>query len=135
MNETIERILAAEKFAVVGASRNPEKYGHMVFADLIAAGKTVWPVNPTATEIDGVQCFASLSGLPGRPDAIVYIVPPAATADGLKQASALGVRDVWLQPGAEPEDVDDLVSRLGLNGVYGGPCILVLLRTHGMIAG
>ena len=31
MNEKIETMLAAHTFAVVGASTNPEKYGHLVY--------------------------------------------------------------------------------------------------------
>ena len=39
-------------FAVVGASRDPGKYGHQVYKDLRAAGYTVYPVNPNVEEID-----------------------------------------------------------------------------------
>jgi hypothetical protein len=106
----------------------------MVMADLLAAGKTVYPVNPTANEIDGVRCYPSLDAVPTTPDAAVFIVPPAATELGLRKCVDLGIDYVWLQPGAEPENIAELLDHLGLHGVYGGPCVLVLLRTHGMIA-
>ena len=35
-------------FAVVGASRDPEKYGHQVYRDLLNAGYRVYCVNPNA---------------------------------------------------------------------------------------
>jgi len=38
-------------FAVVGASRNPMKYGHQVYKDLRNAGYTVYPINPNADKI------------------------------------------------------------------------------------
>ncbi len=133
-DETLERIVRAKAIAVVGASRNPDKYGHMVYMDLKLAGKTVYGINPSGAEIDGDPTFASLSDLPVVPEAAVFVVPPAVTAQGLAECARLGIRDVWLQEGAEPENAAELIESLGLNGVYGGPCIMVLLRTHGLIA-
>ena len=40
-------------FAVVGASKDPEKYGHQVYRDLRNNGYRVYPVNPNADEILG----------------------------------------------------------------------------------
>jgi len=51
-------------FAVVGASRNPEKYGHRVYRDLKEAGYTVYPVNPNADEVLGDKCYPKLESLP-----------------------------------------------------------------------
>jgi len=47
-------------FAVVGASRNPKKYGHQVYKDLRNAGYKVYPVNPNANEVLGDKCYPSL---------------------------------------------------------------------------
>lgn len=131
---TIDRILDAETVAVVGASRNPEKYGSIAYAALKAAGKRVLAVNPRAGgDVDGDPCYDSLTTLPVRPDAVVFVVPPTATAAGMAECAALGVRDVWLQPGAEPEDVEQLAEKLGLQAVFGGPCIMVSLKTRPFI--
>jgi predicted CoA-binding protein len=41
--------LKTEKlFAVVGANRDPEKYGHQIYKDLLNAGYRVYCVNPNA---------------------------------------------------------------------------------------
>jgi len=40
-------------WAVVGASLNPEKFGHQIFRNLRAAGYIVYGVNPGGGEIDG----------------------------------------------------------------------------------
>ena len=46
-SETIREFLDSRNvFAVVGASRYPEKYGSRVYSDLKAAGYRVYPVNP-----------------------------------------------------------------------------------------
>jgi predicted CoA-binding protein len=129
-NETIDRILNAETIAVVGASRNPDKYGYIAYQALKAAGKTVYPVNPTARNIDADPCFASLDSLPVTPTAAVFVVPPEPTTAGLELCARLGIPDVWLQPGAEPDDTAKILERLDLNGVFGGPCIMVALKTR-----
>lgn len=130
MDETMDRILAAETIAVVGASRNPEKYGSIAYKTLKAAGKNVVAINPTAPDIDGDPCYPSLEAAPVKPNAAVFVVPPAAVASGLEQCARLGISDVWLQPGAEPEDAGQLLDRLKLSGVYGGPCIMVAIKTR-----
>ncbi|HDJ26423.1 MAG TPA: CoA-binding protein, partial [Candidatus Bathyarchaeota archaeon] len=67
-------------FAVVGASRDPNKYGHRVFKDLLEAGYEVYPVNPKADEILGRKCYPDLRSLPKKPDVVVFVVPPKVTA-------------------------------------------------------
>ena len=129
-DEVMDRILGAESIAVVGASRNPEKYGYIAYKAIKAAGKTVYPVNPTAINVDGDACYASLQALPATPSAVVFVVPPEATAAGLEDCANLGIVNVWLQPGAEPDNAAEIFDRLGLNGVFGGPCIMVALKTR-----
>ena len=126
--DIIDRILSAETFAVVGASRDPEKYGNKVYVALKGVGKRTFAVNPKASDIDGDPCHASLDALPEKPDVAVFIVPPALTASGMAECARLGIGQVWLQPGAEPEDAGALTEKLGLSAVYGGPCILVALK-------
>ena len=45
----------------------------------------------------------------------------------LEQAKALGVPQLWLQPGADDESVVQYINENGLADrvVYGGPCVLV----------
>jgi uncharacterized protein len=126
--EAIARLLAAKTWAVVGASANAEKYGHRVFHDLRAFGRTAYPVNPTATEIDGVRVHARLADLPETPDAVAVIVPPHVTESVIAEIGASGARGVWMQPGAESDRAIADAKVLGLDVVAGGPCLLVALR-------
>lgn len=45
----------------------------------------------------------------------------------VEQAEKLGVRALWLQPGAEDAAVIDFIKKNSLSDrvIYGGPCILV----------
>lgn len=54
-------------------------------------------------------------------------MPFQVTLGVLKEAKALGVPAVWLQPGAEDAEVTQWVKENWSDGVVlGGPCILVL---------
>lgn len=88
-------------FAVVGASRNPDKYGYQVCRELKGAGYGVYPVNPSSREILGDECYPSLTSLPVKPDVVDFVVPPAVTEKVVRECVSLGVDKVWMQPGSE----------------------------------
>jgi acetyl coenzyme A synthetase (ADP forming)-like protein len=63
--------------AVIGASRNPRKVGHVIFRNFFEgkfSGK-VYPVNPNATEIFGQKSYPSVLKIPGKVDLAVITVP------------------------------------------------------------
>ena len=101
--QKIDRMIAARTFAVVGASDNPEKYGHIAYVMLKRYGKTVWPVNPNAAVVDGDPTFPSVAALPEVPEVVVVVVPPAVTERVVEELGAAGVKNVWMQPGAESD--------------------------------
>ncbi len=47
-----------------------------------------------------------------------------------EQAAELGIKHIWMQPGAESEKAVKRAEQLGMNIVAGGPCALVTLRYH-----
>jgi predicted CoA-binding protein len=87
--------------AVIGASRDPEKYGHRVYKDLKSGGYRAYPVNPSAAEVLGDKCYASLEELPVKPDVVDVVVPPKVTEEVVKTCKKLGITKVWMQPGSE----------------------------------
>ncbi len=111
-------------FAVVGVSRNPEKYGYKVYNDLKVAGYTVYPVNPHLDVILGDRCYPSLSVLPGKPDVVDIVVPPAVTDEIVRECAALGIEQVWMQPGSESGQAITFCERNGINVVH-GVCVMV----------
>jgi len=135
MNEHVDAMLGAGTFAVVGASTNREKYGYIAYADLKRYGKTVYPVNPRATEIDGDRCYASVRELPVVPEVVVAVVPSKLTEALVGELAEIGVRNVWMQPGAESAKAIADAEAAGLNVTANGPCVMVGLRTMGFRKG
>ena len=103
MQDLIEEFMAQKRFAVVGVSDNPEKYGNQIFKNLRRRGYEVYPVNPRLKEIEGVKCYPSLADIPVKVDVVDFVVPPGVTEMILKDCKKLGLDHIWLQPGAESE--------------------------------
>jgi predicted CoA-binding protein len=103
MEELIKEFMAKKKFAVIGATNNPEKYGNHIFKNLTKRGYEVYPVNPNLKEIEGVKCYPSLTELPIKVDVVDFVVPPPVTEATLKECKKLGLDNIWLQPGSESD--------------------------------
>jgi len=118
--------------AVVGATDNPRKYGNVIYRDLKAKGFRVYPVNPNRVTVDGDPVFANLAQLPEAPDIVNFVVPPTRTLRILKQAKELGFTTVWVQPGAENEDVLDYLEEHDFD-YLANACIMVRARVRSAI--
>jgi predicted CoA-binding protein len=114
-------------FAVVGASRDPKKYGYQVYEDLKKAGYEVYPVNPNTDKILGDRCYPSLRDLPTKPDVVDVVVPPKVTEEIVKTCKKLGITKVWMQPGSESETAIKFCNENGIGVVY-GVCVMIERR-------
>ncbi len=74
----LDRVLAPRRVAVIGASSRPRAVGHLVLANMVAAGftGTLMPVNPRDAEIDGLRVYRDINSLPEDPDLAVIATPP-----------------------------------------------------------
>jgi predicted CoA-binding protein len=125
--ERIEAFLGADRFAVVGASNNRDKYGSKVFACYLQKDRTAYPVNPREETILGHPAFASLSDLQEPVESVSIITPPAVTEQVVEDAARAGVKHLWMQPGAESTAAIERAQELGLSVIAGGACLLVVL--------
>lgn len=126
----VEQLLALQNFAVAGASRDKEKPGFHVYAALKRAGKTVFPINPAADNVDGDECYSSLDNIPGLIDCLVTVTPPEITLEILKEAAHLRIQNVWMQPGSESKAAVNFAHAWGMEVVSGGPCVWQTLEPH-----
>jgi len=129
-HESIELFLAQETLALAGVSRSGAGYGNRVLHDLSSKGYRVLPVHPWARELAGHAAYPSLAGLPEAVGGLVLVVPPPETAKLVRQAAALGMTRVWMQPGAESEEAIAYCRDHGLS-VIAHRCILVLSSKRG----
>ncbi len=124
MNQAIQDFIQGKRIAIVGVSRSGKKFGNTIYAELKARGYQVSIVHPKAQEIDGEPCFPNLAALRGKIDGVVICVSPDQAGEVLREAVQAGVKNIWLQQGAQSPEVLAQARQLGVNPVA-GKCILM----------
>jgi uncharacterized protein len=94
--------------AVIGASNNRRKFGNRALRAYRDQGYTVVPINPHETEVEGLRSYGSILDVPGPVDMASFYVPPDVGEKVIAEVAEKGVAEVWLNPGAES---DDLIAR------------------------
>lgn len=85
--KSINKFFAPKSVAIVGASENPKKFGHVIlknYMDMGFSGK-IYPVNPKADSILGIKCYKSVLDVREDIDSAVIVVPPQAANEALKE--------------------------------------------------
>ncbi len=101
--------------AVIGASPQRHKYGNKSVRAHAALGYTVYPIHPTATEIEGWRAYPSLRDLPvDRLDRVTLYVLPHVGRTLLEQIAEKHPAEVWLNPGTESPKLVAEAEALGL---------------------
>ncbi|KAK5740236.1 hypothetical protein LTR17_004737 [Elasticomyces elasticus] len=105
MQSAARTFFTSTTFAVAGASSDPSKFGHKIFAWYLAHDLHAVPVNPTCSsitvrrkEFDTVASPLKLKD--PRNTGLSVITPPPITAQLLREAKQAGIKAVWLQPGS-----------------------------------
>ncbi len=102
---TIRKLFEPNSVAVIGASREEEKLGHIVVKNLKEAdfeGK-IYPVNPEADEILGLKCYPSLEEAPKKTQLAVIVIPAEKVPEVLKQCEENNVKNAIVISGGFSE--------------------------------
>ncbi|MCL4539162.1 MAG: CoA-binding protein [Bacteroidetes bacterium] len=124
MEQSIKDFVQLKRLAVVGVSRNKNKFGNTIHRELKKRGYEVFGVNPTLSEIGDDKCFRTLTELKDKVEGAIVCVTPDSVDQILREAAGTGIRYIWLQQGAEHPGVRELAGSLNLTLVT-GKCILM----------
>src|SRR5512138_274860 len=127
VDDRVAKFLSSPAFGVVGASTSREKYGNKVLRCYLQRARRAVPVHPREPAIEGVACVSSVAALPADVQIISVITPPPVTEQIVEQAIARGIRNVWMQPGAESPRAVARCEAAGVNVIADGTCVLVVL--------
>ncbi len=123
--------LSAGKYAVAGVSRDPKKFGHVVFKTLLKKGMDVVPVNPATDTIDGVKCYNSVSDLPSDIKGVIFMTPKEETLSVAREAISRGIKNLWIQQGAESKATISELEKENVNLIH-NECILMFWKPDGV---
>lgn len=119
-------LLAPQSIAVVGASANPAKLGHVLLKNIVEyrfAGE-IFPVNSQGEEVLGIHAYRSIAELPHPVDLAVISIPGKFVLSSIEECAGLGVKAVII-----------LSSGFGEMGGEGSACqarIKEIARSTGM---
>jgi len=123
--------LSAGKYAVAGVSRDPKKFGHVVFKTLLKKGMDVVPVNPATDTIDGVKCYNSVSDLPSDIKGVIFMTPKEETLSVARDAISKGIKNLWIQQGAESKTTISELEKENVNLIH-NECIMMFWKPDGV---
>ena len=133
----MERMFNSGSIAVVGASNDPQKWGHMLLDAMIRGGYagTLYPINRKAPKVLGLTAYPSVGEVPGKVELVVVAIPAPYVAGALREAAAKGVAGAVVVTGGFREagraDLEDelssIVAETGLRIL--GPNIQGIIRT------
>ena len=112
-------MLAVQNWAVIGDVLRQDRPASAVFARLKAAGRTVHGVNPR-DKTDTL--FKSIDSVGAPIDAINLIINSVVGLEQLQKAAELGVKNVFIQPGAESDEILAFCASKGITVRQG--CVL-----------
>jgi predicted CoA-binding protein len=125
VQEIAERTIRMKKWAVVGASPKPARYSHKIMQLLRERGFDVYPVRPGVSEIDGLKVYPSIAAIPEQIDVVDMVVNPEVGMKAMEEIRDAGIKYVWLQPGAESEDIHAFARENGIVAIEA--CVLAVL--------
>ncbi|MFA5259534.1 MAG: CoA-binding protein [Candidatus Pacearchaeota archaeon] len=134
----IKEVFESKSFAVVGASKEEHKVGHIIFKNLISNGINAIPINNNAKEILGKKCYKSLLEAP-KVDCVIIAIPaefvPQILKDMAKKAlnNAIIISAGFLEAGNKI--LNEEIKKIALNNKINimGPNSLGFMNPHNKV--
>ncbi|MBP8604973.1 MAG: acetate--CoA ligase family protein [Phycisphaerae bacterium] len=138
---TLDRFFNPQSVAIVGASRQPTKVGYEILAGLLKGGYPgkIFPVNPTAPEIQGLKAYPDLKSIGQVPDLVVLVVSAKLVPQAVQDCANLGVKAVIIissgfkEAGPEGAELEKSIVRIAKTSglrIIGPNCIGLMVPSR-----
>lgn len=117
-----------KRIAIVGASTNPNKFGNKAVRAYLKQDYRVFPVTPNAESVEGLKAYPTILDIPGDVDIVSLYLPPSVGVTILGEIAEKGVKTLFLNPGAESDELLERATSLGLNAVVACSILAVGLK-------
>ena len=101
--------------AVIGASSKRHKFGNKALRAYVSQGYRVLAINPNEDQVEGIKTYASVLDVPGPIDLATVYVPGHIGVRVVEDIAKKGIPEVWLNPGADADEVVARARALGVN--------------------
>lgn len=114
----VQSFLEPKKLAIAGVSRNPKKFGRVVYEHLKKREFQVFGINPNSDSINGDPCYKTIADLPEEALNLYIVTPKAQTKDVIQAAIDRGMKNIWIQQSSETTEAIELAQRNEVNLIY-----------------
>lgn len=132
----IDDFLQQKRIAIAGVSRKPHDFSRMMLKEFVQRGYDAIPVNPNATEIDGVHAAAKITDIQPPPDGVLLLTSPERADELVHDCAAAGVKRVWMHRGVGVSAVSAQAREFCLqNGIalIAGECPFMFFPNTGAV--
>lgn len=137
--DQIKTFVGQKHIAIAGVSGTPHKFGNAIFKELNKKGYTLYPISKSLQEFEGISCFPDIQSIPNEVTALIICTKPEQSKLLVQEARAKGIRNIWLQQGAEDKAKPETAASANENLIT-NQCILMYVepshfmhRTHAFI--
>jgi uncharacterized protein len=128
----VDAFLAQKDIALAGYSRDPKKFGHMLYKTLKEKGYRIYPVNPAGGEAPGgEEIHTDLSALPAHIRTLLVVTKPEVSAQVVREGLDRGMDHLWIQQMSGSRELQKELAEVATNVVY-GRCILMHAHPTGI---
>lgn len=119
----IQSFLSLKRIAFIGLSRSEKDYTRNLFREFKSRGYDVIPLNPNASEIEGLKCFSHVNEITPQPEAALVFTTAVPLQSIMDECNSAGIKNVWVYNGRDKgkavENVEDFSRNNGINFISG----------------
>jgi acetyltransferase len=140
----LDSIFNPKRITLIGASINPESVSGKVLNNLVGGGfrGVVYPVNPTAEAVMGINCYHDVKSLPRTPDLAVICTQPEQVPQVIKECGEAGINGVIImtagfrEEGAKGKELEDKTLKEAKNfkgmRIIGPNCLGIIVPQNNL---
>jgi acyl-CoA synthetase (NDP forming) len=119
--EQLDSIFRPRSVAIVGASNNPDRWGHSTIRSVLDLSQfrgEVYPINPKEELVHGLKAYKSVMDVPGPVDLVVIVVNASQAVDVFRQCVGKGVGGAviitagFAEAGADGAELQEELAKL-----------------------
>ncbi len=123
------RFLDNKELAIVGVSRNKNKFGYKVFDLLKSNGYKIYPFHYQVKEIDGIPCVQSFNDIPDTVKNL-YVATPKYVTNEVIASLNRKFEMVWFQQKSDTIESVEMVKTKG-SKVITNRCMFMFVNPKG----
>lgn len=131
---SVNQFLEQKTIAIAGVSRKEQKFGNTIYKQLIGRDYTVHPVNPAMETYKGKVCYPTVNALPDDVSGLVIVTNPSQTLKLIKEGESKGIRNFWVQQGAESKEAMEYAAQSKSNIIF-KECLMMYAQPVGNVHG